>query len=118
MRIVSANDIVTENGAKIKLVSEDQIVEEFFPHVKFLRDEIEEFYGARTMPKDNGKSFVNPVFAEFRRVQALLDELGASNKSPGQQRRISVKLVNDFRGFLRDKNIRHRNLWRNLKVKD
>ncbi len=120
MRVIDANDVVTEKEdiSSIRLVPVDEIIDNYYPHVKFLRDEIEEFYGSKTMGNNKSKTSVNPVFAEFRRVQNCLDELGASKKSPGQKRRETSKLVGDFKAFLRTRNIRHRNLWRNLKISD
>lgn len=59
------------------------------------------------------------VTTEFKRVQSLMYELDKDKAlSPGEKRIEAFRLVNNFKAFLRTKNIRYRDVWRKINVPD
>ncbi len=120
MRIIDSADVIVEEDieteSSIRLIPTDEVIDQYFPLVKFHRNEFDEYFGHGVPSKDQRKNSANPVFAEFRRVQNELHVLASSKKSYGDKRRISSKLLQDFKAFLRTKNIRYRNLWRQLEM--
>jgi hypothetical protein len=118
MRIIDSENVITEEDieieSSIRLISTDEVIDKYFPQVRFHRNEFDEYFGHGVKSKDQRKNSANPVFAEFRRVQNKINVLSQSKKSYGDKRRESAKLLQDFKAFLRGKNIRYRNLWRQL----
>lgn len=60
----------------------------------------------------------NPVMQRFAKVQEDVDKVAKSRLSKTEKKAMIVKILNRFKQYLRGKNIRYRDIWRQIDTHD
>lgn len=103
-----------EPTRKVKLIPVHEVDE----HRAFLRNEFLEYFGSGYSRDRISNIKTNPVSQEFRNVQARLNSIRGEKLSIRDKEKKANILINNFKAWLRTKNIRYRDLWRSLRVPD
>ena len=114
MKIIQISEVSGEPQRKVKLIPVHEIDE----HRAFLRNEFLEYFGSGNGYSRTSNGKPNPVTQEFRNVQSQLNALRNEKLSIKDKQKEANVLVNNFKAWLRTKNIRYRDLWRSLQVPD